>query len=118
MVITYHIFKKDHKIVFDHVDDDDDDDDDDIDDEDAVTVNENDFYESNLIENESEQDDDNEGEDTFFQCSDNIDNDNAYESFEHRKPTINERLDHIHISLDQVKTKLKITKWAKLAMMM
>ena len=35
----------------------------------------------------------------------NIDNDNTDESFEHRKPTINKRLYHIHISLDQVKKK-------------
>ena len=35
----------------------------------------------------------------------NIDNDNTFESFEHRKPTINERLDNLHISLDQVKSK-------------
>ena len=33
----------------------------------------------------------------------NIGNDNTYETFEHRKPTVNERLDNIHISLDQVK---------------
>ena len=33
----------------------------------------------------------------------NFDNDNADESFEHRKPTIHETLYHIHISLEQVK---------------
>ena len=33
------------------------------------------------------------------------DNDSMNEPLEHRKPTINERLNHIHISLDQVKTK-------------
>ena len=38
----------------------------------------------------------------------NIDNDsdNMYEPLEHRKPTINERLNHIHISLDQVKNQI------------
>ena len=35
----------------------------------------------------------------------NIDNGNADESFEHRKPTINQRLYHIHISLEQVKNR-------------
>ena len=28
------------------------------------------------------------------------------EPFEHRKPTINQRLNHIHISLDQVKNQM------------
>jgi len=32
----------------------------------------------------------------------NIDNANAYESFEHKKPAIYETLGNIHISLDQV----------------
>ena len=37
----------------------------------------------------------------------NIGNDNRDEPFEYRKPTINERLDHVHISLDQVKYQVK-----------
>ena len=39
----------------------------------------------------------------------NIDNDNGNmnEPFEHRKPTISERLNHIHISLDQVNNQMK-----------
>ena len=37
----------------------------------------------------------------------NIDNDNTDESFEYRKPTINERLENIHISLDQVKNQIE-----------
>ena len=37
----------------------------------------------------------------------NIDNYITDGSFEHRKPTINERLDYIHISLDQVRNHTK-----------
>ena len=37
----------------------------------------------------------------------NIDNDNTDESFEYRKPTMNDKLDHIHISADQVKNQIK-----------
>ena len=40
-----------------------------------------------------------------------MDNDN--EPLEHRKPTINERLNHMHISLDQVKK-----QWRNHLMMM
>ena len=47
-----------------------------------------------------------------------IDNDNTDEPFEHRKPTIYERFDNIHISLDQVKSQIKITQWGKQLMMM
>ena len=37
----------------------------------------------------------------------NMDNDNTDESFEHRRPTISERFDNIHISLDQVNNQMK-----------
>ena len=36
-----------------------------------------------------------------------IDEDKTDEPFEHRQPTINEGLDNIHISLDQVKSQIK-----------
>ena len=43
---------------------------------------------------------------TQFYNIDN-DNDNMNEPFEHRKLTINKRLNHIHISLDQLKNKYR-----------